>query len=145
MVMNNVPGTALHARVLGSGGVMEDEKKKYTFTDKRGRTEEPGKGAGPESPGRPFEVSSPGEEEAGVVDFPTLIMSFASAAMISMGAVPDPMTGQVNRDLDIAKQNIDIISLLKDKTKGNLTEEEETLLDNILYELRMIFVQAQKG
>lgn len=124
---------------------MEDEKKKYTFTDRRGRTDDPGKGDGPESPGRKCGDPSQGEGEEGTVDFPTLIMSFASAAMISMGAVPDPMTGAVCRDLAIARQNIDIIVLLKEKTKGNLTREEEALLDSILYELRMVFVQAQKG
>jgi hypothetical protein len=124
---------------------MEDEKKKYSFTDKRGKPDDPGKGDGPESPERECGASSPGGEDEGVVDFATLIMSFASAAMISMGAVPDPMTGAVCRDLAIARQNIDIITLLKEKTKGNLTREEEALLDSILYELRMVFVQAQKG
>lgn len=124
---------------------MEDEKKKYTFTDRRGRADDPGKGAGTESPGREPGGISHGEGDEGAIDFPTLIMSFASAAMISMGAVPDPMTGSVCRDLAIAKQNIDIITLLKEKTKGNLTRDEETLLDSILYELRMVFVQVQKG
>jgi hypothetical protein len=124
---------------------MEDEKKKYTFTDRRGRSDDPGKGADAESTGRPAEAQYHGEEDEGTVDFPTLIMSFASAAMISMGAVPDPMTGATVRDLVVAKQNIDIISLLKEKTRGNLTRDEETLLENILYELRMAFVQAQKG
>jgi len=62
-----------------------------------------------------------------------------------MGAVPDPLTGQVSRDLAVAKQNIDIIALIRDKTKGNLTGEEDSLVEGILYELRMVFVQAQKG
>lgn len=123
---------------------MEDEKKKYTFTDRRGRQEDPGRSSGAGSPDRAGDASSP-MEDAGSIDFSTLILSFASAAMIGMGAVPDPMTGQIHRDIDIAKQNIDIISLLKEKTKGNLTREEDELLSTILYELRMSFVQAQKG
>jgi hypothetical protein len=124
---------------------MEDEKKKYTFSDRRGRPEDPGKGAGEDASCRPGTASCPEHGGEGTVDFPTLIMSFASAAMIGMGAVPDPLTGAVSRDLDVAKQNIDIISLLKDKTRGNLTRDEEALLDNILYELRIVFIQAQKG
>jgi hypothetical protein len=123
---------------------MEDEKK-YSFIDKRGKPGDQEKAADPDSTGRFDEGSSRGHGEEGTVDFPTLILSFASAAMIGMGAVPDPMTGQVARDLAIAKQNIDIISLLREKTRGNLTGEEEMLLENILYELRMAFVQAQKG
>jgi hypothetical protein len=121
---------------------MEDEKKKYTFADKRGRSDGPDRCAGQGSPGQAEGYPPPGED---AVDFPTLIMSFASAAMIGMGAVPDPMTGQVTRDLAIARQNIEIISLLREKTRGNLTRDEETLLESILYELRMVFVQTQKG
>lgn len=124
---------------------MEDEKKKYTFTDRRGRSEEPEKKAWSGPPGPMDEALSRGGQDEDAIDFPTLIMSFASAAMIGMGAVPDPVTGQVSRDLAVAKQNIDIIALLKDKTKGNLTGEEDSLLEGILYELRMVFVQAQKG
>ncbi|HNY65710.1 MAG TPA: DUF1844 domain-containing protein [Deltaproteobacteria bacterium] len=119
---------------------MEDEKKKYTFTDKRGRSEDASakRGERPQDP-------SPRQEAEGAIDFSTLIMSFASAAMISMGSMPDPVTGQIVKDLALAKQNIDIISLLKEKTRGNLTGEEDALLEGILYELRMSFVQAQKG
>lgn len=124
---------------------MEDEKKKYTFTDRRGRSEEPGKKAGSDSPCRLDEALSRGVVNEDAIDFSTLIMSFASAAMIGMGAVPDPLTGQVSRDLAVAKQNIDIIALIRDKTKGNLTGEEDSLVEGILYELRMVFVQAQKG
>ena len=79
------------------------------------------------------------------IDFSTLIMSFASAAMIAMGSMPDPASGKIKIDLELAQQNIDIILLLKEKTQGNLTSEEQGLLENILYELRMSFVEAKKG
>jgi hypothetical protein len=125
----------------------EDQKKGYTFTDKRSRTDE---GKQDQSSGSPptceAQMSSAHMEEgyAGI-DFPTLIMSFASAAMISMGKIPDPATGQISKTLPLAQQNISIISLLKEKTKGNLSKEEEALIENILYELRLSYVEAKKG
>jgi hypothetical protein len=72
-------------------------------------------------------------------------MSFASAALVSMGRVPDPAVGTVQKNLVIAQQNIDIIHLLHEKTKGNLTADEERLMDQVLYELRMSYVDATKG
>jgi len=78
------------------------------------------------------------------IDFPTLIISFASAAMISFGKMPDPVTGQVNKDLALARQNIEIISLLQEKTRGNLSPEEEKLVDGVLNELRISYVESQK-
>jgi hypothetical protein len=64
--------------------------------------------------------------------------------MISMGRVPEPATGAIHRDLAIAQQNIDILTLLQEKTRGNLNADEERLMDQILYELRMSFVEAMK-
>jgi len=125
---------------------MDDQKKGYTFTDKRGRAEEPEKIresrdplAGKEDP------SSSGPQEEFEVDFSTLIMSFASAAMISMGRIPDPATGQVGNDPVLARQNIHIIAMLQEKTRGNLSGDEERLMENILYELRMSFIESQRG
>ncbi len=85
------------------------------------------------------------EHEAMEIDFSTLIMSFASAAMISLGKIADPSTGQMCRNLALAQQNINILTLLKDKTKGNLTPEEGALMDSVLYELRINYVEALKG
>ncbi|HOO37713.1 MAG TPA: DUF1844 domain-containing protein [Deltaproteobacteria bacterium] len=126
--------------------MMGDDSKGYTFTDKRGENREEsarkehGSVNGPDSPGQGGATSA-----LPVIDFPTLIMSFASAAMISLGRVPDPMTGQVSKDLALAKQNIDIISLLQEKTRGNLLPEEVNLVEGILYELRICYVEAKKG
>lgn len=135
----------------------KEEKKSYTFLDKRGvDQDEPQdmhdmKGNEPLRKPEPFpgpEPSTAGPQArrgaALSIDFTTLIMSFASAAMISMGRVPDPATGAVQRNLTVAQQNIDIITLLHEKTRGNLTAEEERLMDQLLYELRMVFVEAMK-
>ncbi|HON96009.1 MAG TPA: DUF1844 domain-containing protein [Deltaproteobacteria bacterium] len=135
----------------------KEEKKSYTFLDKRGVDhDEPApqkdlKGSGAERKPEPQPSPDPGPTESqtrrGVplsIDFTTLIMSFASAAMISMGRVEDPATGAVQKNLAVAQQNIDIITLLHEKTRGNLTAEEERLMDQVLYELRMVFVEAMK-
>jgi hypothetical protein len=79
------------------------------------------------------------------IDLATLVMSFATSAIVAMGKAPDPHTGQTFKDLGIAKQNIEIIGLLCEKTKGNRTKEEDNLFEGVLYELRMLFVEATKG
>jgi hypothetical protein len=114
----------------------KEEKKSYTFTDKRGLNKET-------EPVHEMNTESP-KESIPKIDFPTLIMSFASASMISMGLVPDPVTGEIQKSLLIAQQNIDVISLLREKTRGNVTPDEERLMEQILYELRMHYVEALK-
>ena len=69
-----------------------------------------------------------------------LIVSFQSAAMLQMGKIMNPVTGKVERDLDAAKQTIDLLSMLQRKTAGNLTDDEKRYLDHVLYELRMNYV-----
>lgn len=125
---------------------MGDEKKGYTFTDKRGE-EKHGNAQKQNAPGLQTEGREDSRDMGGAfeIDFSTLIMSFASAAMIGIGRVPDPVSGKMNRNPAVAKQNIDIISLLQEKTKGNLSLDEEKLIENILYDLRMSYIESTKG
>jgi len=78
------------------------------------------------------------------VDFATLVISFATSALIQMGAAPDPTTGKITKDLAVARQNIDILEILQKKTKGNLSRDEQALLDGVLAEVRMRFVEASR-
>ena len=78
------------------------------------------------------------------VEFNGLILSLSHAAMIHLGQAPDPNTGQVSADLDLARHTIDTIALLHEKTQGNLTEDEQQLIDHALAELRMAFVKLAK-
>jgi len=78
------------------------------------------------------------------VNFSSFLLSLSSSTLLHLGEVADPQSGEKKKDLALAKQSIDIISLLRDKTKGNLTQEEEKLLDHLLYDLRMRFVNASK-
>ena len=79
------------------------------------------------------------------LDFSTLVLSFATSAMINMGIAPDPQTGKTSKNLELAKQNIEILGVLEAKTKGNLTPEESKLLESILSEVRLRFVEASKA
>jgi hypothetical protein len=78
------------------------------------------------------------------VNFSSFLLSLSSSTLLHLGEIADPQSGEKKKDLALAKQSIDIIVLLRDKTKGNLTQEEEKLLDHLLYDLRMRFVEASK-
>jgi hypothetical protein len=75
------------------------------------------------------------------INFATFVVSLNASALLHLGAIEDPNTGQTNKDLAMAKQTIDILSMLEEKTEGNLTTEEKNLLKNILYDLRIIYVK----
>jgi hypothetical protein len=85
-------------------------------------------------------------QEASAVTFSGFILSLATTAAVHFGDIADPGTGEpVEPNLGAAAQMIEIIALLQEKTKGNLSEPETQLVDDLLYELRMRFVQAQQG
>jgi hypothetical protein len=84
---------------------------------------------------------SPSEDQ---IDFASFILSLATTALAHLGEVPDPATGEKTENLPAAKQMIDILSILETKTKGNLVPDEERLLDSLLYELRMKYLNKAK-
>ncbi len=77
-------------------------------------------------------------------DFTTLIFSLSSTAFFHLGDVPDPETGKKTVDLALAKHAIDTISMLQEKTTGNLTEDENKFTESVLADLRWHFVKASK-
>jgi hypothetical protein len=79
------------------------------------------------------------------IDFSTFILSLSHSALVHLGDAPDPTTGQVRMSLPMARQTIDLLSLLEQKTKGNLTGEEERLLEQALYDLRMRYVEVRRS
>ncbi len=74
------------------------------------------------------------------VTFSTFVMSLASSAFVHLGEVPNPETGKVEKNDDLARNTIDVLTMLDDKIRGGLTPEESRLLRDVLYELRMKFV-----
>ena len=94
--------------------------------------------------GEGFTMKDSKQESPADIDFSTLIYSFATGALISMGLAPDPQTKKVQKNIPMAKQNIEILVMLQAKTKGNLTEDEAKFLENILTEVRLRFVEASR-
>lgn len=77
-------------------------------------------------------------------DFPTFVLSVASAAMMGLGLAPHPENGKTEVNINLAKQNIDLLEMIQQKTKNNLTKEEENLLERILFEVRTKFLEVSK-
>ena len=94
------------------------------------------------------EQTESSQEEGGgesSISFPAFVLSLAHTAAVHFGDIPDPVSGQTaEANLPAARQMIDILSLIETKTRGNLTAEERQLMDQILYELRLRFVEAEK-
>jgi len=93
------------------------------------------------------DVELPGGEGLPALDFTTFVMGIIGSAFVHLGDAPDPEAGgaQPEPNLVIARQDIDLLALLQEKTKGNLTGEEERVLDQGLYDLRMRYVEVAKG
>jgi len=82
------------------------------------------------------------EQVLGSIDFQTFMVSLASSALIHLGEAPNPDTGKTDASLPHAKQTIDLLALLQQKTSGNLTPDESKLLQDLLRDLRLRFVQV---
>ena len=80
-----------------------------------------------------------------VPDFNFFVTTLALQASIALGQIPSPATNKTEEDLSQAKFLIDTLGMLKEKTSGNLTTEETNFLDNILYELRTLYLEKTKG
>lgn len=79
------------------------------------------------------------------LDFNAFVLSLGSSALVHLGELPDPGTGKLAKaDLALAQQSINLLALLEEKTRGNLTDDERGFLDKLLYELRVKFVDATR-
>ncbi len=76
--------------------------------------------------------------------FSAFVLGLASSALIHLGAHPDPESGQVKVDLPLARQSIDVLALLREKTRGNLTPEEDNLFGSILSDLQLRYVEKKQ-
>lgn len=86
--------------------------------------------------------TAPGEDSLPAIDFATFILSLSHGALVHLGDAPDPSGGGAQAEPLLAKQTIDLLAVLQEKTAGNLTGEEERLLDQVLYDLRMRYVEV---
>jgi hypothetical protein len=84
------------------------------------------------------------ETESFQIDFSTFIMSLTSSAFYHLGDMPDPSTGKKEVNLPAVQQTIDMLIMLREKTKGNLKEDEEKLIEQLIYELQVKYVAKTK-
>jgi hypothetical protein len=89
-------------------------------------------------------MAAPEEGALPSIDFATFIVSLSHSALLHLGEAPHPETNKIEPSLPLAKQTIDLLGLLEEKTKGNLSGEEERLLGQVLFDLRMRYVEVQK-
>lgn len=95
-----------------------------------------------EKRGETFVMREP--DDGGPMNFSTFLLGLASSALIHLGVAPNPETGGLTPDLTLAQQTLDVLAMLRTKTKGNLTPDEEKLFENMLTDLRFRFVEAKK-
>ncbi len=126
----------------------EDETKEYSIAEEFQATEAPPADSSSEDETEENSIAeesqtteAPPETPLPEINFATFVVSLNASALLNLGAIEDPTTGQTSKNLAMAKQTIDILCLLEEKTEGNLTTEETNLLKNILYDLRIIYVK----
>jgi hypothetical protein len=140
---------------INKEAIMEAEEKGFVVKDKRifsGESE----GSKQEAVEKPAENASlkeeppkeePPKERARTqlpeVNFSTFVLSLSSSVLVHLGEMTDPNTGAPKKDLAMAKQTIDILGMFEEKTRGNLNPDEENLLANILYDIRMRYIKEK--
>ena len=131
-------------RHFTSGGETRPEEEKQSKEEKSGSA--PEKKEAEPSKSKPLEDAEKVKETAPFpeVTFSTLLLSLVSSSLVHLGEVPDPTTGETKTELAMVKHTIDTIAMLKEKTVGNLTSDEEKMIEHVLYDLRMRYVAASK-
>ena len=132
----------------------EQEEQGFRVTDKRGFREDgepaaPGPQADEKKEDTPVveqfsaKEETPRDEEVPPrppIDFPSYILSYYTQGCVLLGEIPNPITNKKEEHFEEAKHIVDILSMLEQKTKGNLSKEEQQLLESVLYELRMKYM-----
>lgn len=120
----------------------EEQDKSYTVNDKRGQ-EKPKEEQQVNAETVQTEKSSKDAHNAPTINFTSFVLSISTSALVQMGLIPDPVSNETQKNMVLAKQQVDILEMLYEKTKGNLDDNEEKLMQQVLYELRMRYVEAQ--
>ena len=124
----------------GEGFIIQDKRSSQLSEDEAVSVDE----QEAKKPEEKAEATAKEQGEAFQVDFSTFVLSLTSSAFISLGDMPDPVTGKKEVNLPAVQQTIDMLTMLRDKTKGNLTEEENKLLEQLIYELQVKYVSKVK-
>ncbi|MDF1536408.1 MAG: DUF1844 domain-containing protein [bacterium] len=134
-------------RRASSGGEGESPVSSDTVESPREDASEPGGEAGNETGQGSGASGSAGSRSIPKVDFSTFVFSLFSSALIQLGDLADPVTGEKSqeRNLDAVSQTIDLLDLLRDKTEGNLTKDETNLIKESTAQLKYKYIDAIKG
>lgn len=126
-----------------------DEGNTFQVKDKRwsasGAPEEAGKnGPAPQAPRDGADKERENKSPSPPITFSTFVLSLSTSAAMHLGGYQDPVSGLIPRNLELAKQTIDILGIIREKTAGNLNADESELLESALYELRMRYIDETK-
>jgi uncharacterized protein DUF1844 len=127
-----------------------DKPSGFRVTDRRRFTDEGEERSGVDEPPRPDAPDASAEERPTAepnepVTFLSFVLGLSTQAVLHLGEMPDPITGKTEQDLQAAKHLIDVLGILREKTKNNLEQGEEGLLESVLYDLRMRYVELVRG
>jgi hypothetical protein len=131
---------------MGENDKKEEEKsfvvrdRRFTAQKDAAEDSKPKKEERGEEPAR--ETAPKQETPLPEINFTNFLLSISTSALIQLGEIPDPISKESAKELPLAKQTIDLIGMLQGKTKGNLTPEEEKLIEYVLYDLRIRYVKA---
>lgn len=122
-----------------------EEDREEKLSEKGGQNPKAESSAAEKESGQDIPPDRPATEDAWQsrrgVDFSGFVLGMATQALMFLGEIPNPESNLVSMNLAAAKETIDILGMLEEKTKGNLTEEEHELLENVLAQVRLTFVQ----
>lgn len=136
----------------------EEQDQSFKVTDKRSFDEDgqPRENAAEQTQNRREPEKAPASQQGGApatdapqgtsprIDFPSYILSYYTQGLVLLGEVPNPYTNKKEEDLEAARHTVDILGMLQEKTKGNLSSEENQLLESVLYEVRMKYMAKIK-
>jgi len=125
----------------------KEQEKGFVVRDKRfsapkEEKEEPQIKEGQKIEETPKQDTSTQQSPLPEIDFASFILSLSTSALVQLGEIQDPFTQKTAKNLPLAKQTIDLIGMMGEKTKGNLSPEEEKVIEYVLYDLRMRYVKA---
>lgn len=133
----------------------KQEGRGFTVQDRRRFSPETGEAredAAADSPSETAEPVKPSEAQAAPaseeplpeINFSTFVISLSTQALMHLGEISNPISGKIDPDVPAAKQMIDMLGMIREKTNGNLNANEDRLMQDILFDLRMKYVEAVK-
>ena len=132
----------------GKGFTVQDRRRFSPETGEARETSEEPKGftlsGASEASNESQSTTPPVDESVPEINFSTFIISLSTQALMHLGEIPNPMSGKSETDVPVAKQMIDILGMLREKSRGNLDGGEQRLMEDILFDLRMKYVEAVK-